>query len=172
MDFGKPLEKRTFLKKYESMRPFIVQKFSRRLRLISCLVSNDNHCGINVVLYIFWWDMFFNSSLYFTFTWYILFFFIQFFLLNAFSFLFPRTTFFCQHKSRYWTPEINVNISMYLVPFSFCWIYSLLRMFLYDLDSLKIPLLSLLSYQVFNIASNQPDSNSHIQWCIYNFWCT
>ena len=37
MDFGKPLKKKESLKK--GMRPFLVQKFSRRdLRLIRCLV--------------------------------------------------------------------------------------------------------------------------------------
>ena len=38
-------------------------------------------------MYIFWWGMFFNNSLYVTFTWCI----SQFLLLNTFYFLFPQT---------------------------------------------------------------------------------
>ena len=38
-------------------------------------------------MYIFWWGMFFNNSLYVTFTWCT----SQFLLLNTFYFLFPQT---------------------------------------------------------------------------------
>ena len=53
---------------------------------------------------------------------------------------------------------------MYIVSFSSCCIYSFLSMFLYDLDSLKVTLLSsfLFPYQVINPASNHSDSNSQI----------
>ena len=62
-----------------------------------------------------------TTSLYITFTWFT----IQFLLLSTFSFLFPQTFylstwFLSQHKSWNWTPDINVNKAMYIVPIFFC----------------------------------------------------
>ena len=105
---------------------------------------------------------FFNSSLFINFTWFT----NHFLILNTFSFFFRLfylpTRFQSQNISKYWGSDINVNKSMHIVPFSFCWIYSFLSMFLYDLDFAKVTLLSLLPYQVINPASNNANSNSQI----------
>ena len=57
---------------------------------------------------------------------------------------------FCQHNSRIWTTDVNVNNAMYIVPLPSCCIYSLLFLvcFLYGLGSLKVTLLSLFPHQV------------------------
>ena len=57
---------------------------------------------------------------------------------------------FCQHNSRIWTTDVNVNNAMYIVPLPSCCIYSLLFLvcFLYGLGSLKVTVLSLFPYQV------------------------
>ena len=45
---------------------------------------------------------------------------------------------FCQHNSRIWTADVNINNAMYIVPLPFCYIYSLIFLvcFLYGLGSL------------------------------------